>query len=441
MNILFTTAALPPKTPFISPEKRPPLGLGTLMSIARNAGHKVFFIDNYLDEMKFIEKGILQRNKIDYVAISANNACHRSTVEMIYKIEGLRKIGLWNGKIMLGGPYASVCPDNVPRCVDYIVQGEGEKVILDIISGERDEKIIRTERIKDLDSLPFQPWDAFAKLPYDRNCPFMDCEEVFTMNTSRGCPYGCAFCSVSSIWDRIYTYQSADRIVAELQFLVKNFDARGIYFREDNFTANRQRTVEFCEKLMKKKVDVSWFCETRADTLCDRELVRLMSAAGCRGVYLGVESGSPRILDDLNKNVTVEQVETAVNLCNNNNIKTYCSLLVGVPGETYEDFVLTRELMRKLKPYSYCFNVFIGIPRSPLYDHILANNLYEHIDIGGLLYPPGYDVKMKFFFNLDSRNLVECKFKQRTDLDRKLLTELSDRHMAIPILRRFTNKR
>lgn len=435
MNILFTTAALPPKTPFFSPEKRPPLGLGTLISVTRNAGHKTFFVDNYLKQTDFIEGGGLQRNKIDYVAISANNACHRNTLNMITKLDSLRKTGLWKGKIIVGGPYASVSPDNIPNCVDHIVQGEGETAILDIVDDESDEKIIRTARLKDLDSLPLQPWDIFARLPYDRKCSFMDCENVFTMNTSRGCPHECSFCSVCSIWGRVYTFQNADRIISEIEFLVENFKAKGIYFREDNFVVNRQRTIEFCEKLIAKKLNVSWACETRADTLCDEELVRLMSAAGCRGVYLGVESGSQRILDELDKNITVGQVETSVNLCKENNIKTYCSLLVGVPEETYEDYLLTKQLMKKLKPYSYCYNLYIAIPRSPLYNHILANSLYEHMDIGGLLYPPGYDVKVKYFFNLDSRNLVDHEFEKRTDFDKKLLGELKHRNRRIPFFK------
>lgn len=441
MNVLFTNSALPSKTPFISPEKRPPLGLGTLISVTRNEGHKIFFIDNYLKQTDFIEEGFLQKNKIDYVAISMNNICHANTLGMIYKIESLRKIGLWDGKIVVGGPYASVCLDNIPNCVDHIVQGEGETAILDLIDGETDERVIRTKRIKDLDPLPFQPWDIFAKLPYDKTCSFMDCEDVFTMNTSRGCPFGCAFCSISSIWGQVYTYQSAERIVSELEFLSGKFGAKGVYFREDNFVVNHQRTVEFCEKLKAKNLNLDWACETRVDTLCDNGLVKLMSAAGCRGVYLGVESGSQRILDDLEKKITVEQIETAVNLCKKNNIKAYCSLLTGIPGETYEDYQNTKELMQKLKPYSYCFNVFIGIPRSPLYDHMVKNNLYEHIDIGGLLYPEGYDVKAKFFFNMDSRRLVDCEFKQRTDFDRRLLTELRQRNMAMPILRYFRTRR
>jgi len=402
MNILFTTSAAPKISPFSTDEKRPPLGIGSLMSVVRNEGHKVFFIDNYLKPSNFIEEGYLQRNKIDYVGIYANTICYRDTLRMFNTIENLRERKLWNGKMIIGGPHTSVALDTVPDCVDYVVQGEGERAVLEIINGKENERIIKKERITDLDSLPFQPWDIFTKLPYDYICPWMDRRPIFTMNTSRGCPFDCSFCSVGSIWGKQYTCYSADRIISEIEYLIKDFGAKGIYFREDNFTLNLRRTEEFCEGLIKKNIDIHWACETRVDTLCNEELIKSMSNAGCRAVYLGVESGSQKILDTLNKNITVGQIEKTLNLCKKYGVRTYCSLVTGVPGETDEDYVLTKKLIDKLKPYSYVFNIFVGIPNSRLYRYVLENNLYEYIDDLGLVYLPGYDVKAKFFF----RNLA-----------------------------------
>jgi len=429
VNILFTTSAAPEKSPFSTDEKRPPLGLGSLIAVVRNEGHRVFFIDNYLKLSNFIEEGYLQKNNIDFVGIYANTICYRDTLRMFNEIESLRKRDLWNGKIIVGGPHTSVALDTIPEYVDYVVQGEGEKAILEIINGEANGRVVRKERIKDLDLLPFEPWDIFNKLPYDYSCPWMDIKPVFTMNTSRGCPFGCSFCSVDSIWGKGYSYFSADRIISEIEYLIKNFGAKGIYFREDHFTLNLKRTEEFCEKLIKKNINIHWACETRVDTLYNEELIRLISAAGCRAVYLGVESGSQKILDMLNKKITVEQIETAINLCKKYNIRTYCSLITGVPGETYEDYLLTIRLMEKLKPYKYEFNVFVGIPDSPLYKYVLDNNFYEYIDDIGLVYLPGYNIKAKFFYGMDSKCLVDYEFKQRTDFDKKLLKELYKREL------------
>ncbi len=423
MNILFTTSAAPKISPFFTTEKRPPLGLGSLISVTRNEGHKVFFIDNYLKPSKFIEEGYLQKNNIDFIGIYVNTICYRDTLRMFNEIENLRAKGLWKGKIIVGGPHTSVALDTIPDFVDYIVQGEGEKAILEIVNSEANERVIRKNRVKDLDSLPFQPWDIFAKLSYDYSCPWMDIVPVFTMNTSRGCPFNCTFCSVGSIWGKQYTYFSADRIISEIEYLIKNFGAKGIYFREDNFTLNLKRTEEFCEELIKKNTNIHWACETRVDNISE-ELIKLMSTAGCRAFYLGVESGSQKILDKLNKKITVEQIENTINWCNKFNIRTYCSLIVGTPGESFEDYLLTKKLMDRLKPYTYGFNVFVGIPDSRLYRYILDNNLYEYIDDIGLEYLPGYDIKAKFFYNKDSKSLVDYEFKRRTDFDRKLLREI-----------------
>ncbi|MCK5595538.1 cobalamin-dependent protein, partial [bacterium] len=196
MNILFVTSAAPKKSPFSTNEKRPPLGLGSLISVVRKEGHKVFFIDNYLELSRFVEENYLQKNKINVVGIYANTICYRDTLDMFNKIENLRNKRVWNGKIIVGGPHTSVAVDTIPEFVDYIVQGEGERAVLKIINGEAKERIIREERIKDLDLLPIEPWDIFTKLPYDYTCPWMDIKPIFTMNTSRGCPFNCSFCSV-----------------------------------------------------------------------------------------------------------------------------------------------------------------------------------------------------------------------------------------------------
>jgi radical SAM superfamily enzyme YgiQ (UPF0313 family) len=394
------------------------------MSVVRKEGHQVFFIDNYLRPSNFIEEGFLQRHQIDYVGIHTNTICFRDTLKMVEQIEGLRREGLWSGRIIVGGPHTSVDPEGFPEYVDHIVQGEGETAVLDILAGRMKGRWIRKERIKDLNFLPFEPWDLFSKLPYDDTCPWLEARPVFTMNTSRGCPFHCSFCSIHTIWEKECTFFCSERIISEIEYLMMDFGAKGIYFREDNFTLNRGRVDEFCRGLIGKGMRIHWACESRVDALCDEELVALMSLAGCRAVYLGVESGSQKILNTLRKGITVEQIEKALRLCKRHQIKTYCSLICGVPGETYEDYLQTEKLMHQLKPDQYSFNVFVGIPDSPLYQEIVKTRLYEYIDDIGLVYLPGYHVKAKYFYDIDSENLVDYKFRQKTKYDKKLLKDL-----------------
>ncbi|MHA1713815.1 MAG: glycosyltransferase, partial [Candidatus Ranarchaeia archaeon] len=396
MNVLLCTSAAPDMTPFSVKEKRPPLGLGFLISVLRNAGHRVFFIDNYLKPSDFLETDYLIRNRIDCVGIHANTICYRDTLRMLYKLQQMREKGEWRGKIMVGGPHTAVALETIPDFVDYIVQGEGERAIIDILEGNT-ERVVRAERIRDLDSLPMPAWDYFAPLPYDNSVRWFRDRPVFTMNTSRGCPFNCAFCSVDSIWGKLYTYFSAERIVSDIEYLIKTYGAKGIYFREDNFTLNRKRVVDFCELLLRKGIKIKWVCETRVDTL-DYELIKLMYRAGCRAYYLGVESGSQRLLDFMKKGITIEQIEQVFEWCHQIGMKTAASFIVGVPTETEEERIQTIYFAKKIKPTTTWFNVFVGIPRSELYEYVLENNLYEYIDDRGLVYLKGHDQLVDQFY-------------------------------------------
>ena len=306
MNILFMTSPAPPrdKAYFSTAEKRAPLGVGYLISVVKNAGHQAFFIDHYLKEQHIDYADYLKENCIDFVGIYANTICFQGTLKILNELQGLREKNIWNGKLIVGGPHTTVAMDTIPDYVDYIVLGEGEVAILDILNGT-DEKVIKRARIMDLDTLPFPAWDVFVKLSYDYTCEWTDKTPVFTMNTSRGCPYGCSFCSVESIWGKRYTFYSAQRIIDEIQYFIKEFGAEAIYFREDNFTLNNKRVIEFCTLLTESNISIEWVCETRVDTL-DEKLIKLMASSGCRGFYIGVESGSQKMLDRMNKNISIE---------------------------------------------------------------------------------------------------------------------------------------
>ena len=191
---------------------------------------------------------------------------------------------------------------------------------------------------------------------------------------------------------------------------------------------NKKRIEEFCELVLKKNLRFSWACESRADTLCDKNLLKLMHRAGLSAVYIGAESGSQRILDMLNKNISVENIEQSIRLCKKYNIKTYCSLIIGIPGETTEDYLMTENLMQKLKPFQHFYNVFVGIPKSQLYQYIVKNNLYEFMDDIGLVYLPGYDIKTKFFYEIDSKQLVNHEFQKKTEFDEFLINRLQGNH-------------
>lgn len=396
-NILLMTSAAPSQSPFSTGEKRPPIGIGFLISSLRNAGHKVFFIDNYLQPSNFLETDYLRENEIDYVGIYANTICFRDTLRMMHKLEHLRQTNKWNGKIITGGPHTTVAVNAIPDFVDYVVQGEGEQAILDIVEGKVTQRLVSYPRIENLDALPMPAWDYFAKLPYDWKVRFFEDQPVFMMNTSRGCPFKCQFCSVGSIWGKKYTYFSAERIVSDVEYLIKRYGLKGVYFREDNFTLNKERLRKFCNLILERGIKISWVCESRVSNL-GRNLIGLMAQAGAKGFYFGIESGSQRILDFLQKDITIRQIKDVFQWCHEFNIKVAASLIVGVPGETESDRRKTDELLKAIRPDVVWTNIFVGIPDSKLHHFALDNRLYEYIDDRGLVYLQGHNDRVQCYY-------------------------------------------
>lgn len=387
MRVLLTTSAAPGRSPFFMNEKRFPLGVGFLLSVLRSTGHQVYFIDNFVKPNKFWLEGYLEKNKIDFVGIYSSTICYDSTKEIIEGCDKLRRVGKWHGKIMVGGPHTSVATSPLPDCVDYVVRGEGEKAIIDIVNGHAKPGVIEGDRVEDLDTLPLPAYDMFNRHtpPYQTTVDCFSDNPVFTMNTSRGCPYACKFCSVQGVWGRRYRFFSAERIIDDIKNLKNDFGIKGVYFREDNFTGSLKRVARFSEMMLSDNIGIKWLCESRVRPL-SREIMALMAKAGCRWLYLGCESGSQRVLDLINKQVTVEDIRNVINWGRELGIKCYTSWIVGVPGETQKDRRLTYDLIRELKPFSAGVHVFTGLPGSELYDEMIETGDYLHKDHLGLLY-------------------------------------------------------
>jgi radical SAM superfamily enzyme YgiQ (UPF0313 family) len=309
-----------------------------------------------------------------------------------------------------GGPHTSFKWHELPDFIDAVVIGEAENNILDVVEGKNTERIVRGKIVRNLDLLPSQPWDLFIHKGYDWTA--FDCETpVYTLNTSRGCPFRCSFCSVNAFFGRTYRCMSAEIVVDKIQFLQKHYGLRTAYFREDNFTFSKKRTVNFCELLLKKNMKIGWICETRADSLMDPEVVALMYRAGCKRLYIGVESGSPKMLELFNKGETVEMMETAIRSAHKNHIKVYASFVVGVPGETDIDIQLTHEFVDRVKPDYTGYNVYIGLPGSAMYNQIVDYDLLLYEDtLTGIRYLKGHNQRVMKYYN--DKNLL-CPVEEK----------------------------
>ena len=306
----------------------------------------------------------------------------------------IKKIKFATGlPIVVGGPHFTLFPETIPDTVDYVVCGEGETALYELLTTKSKNmpRIISGTPL-DIDSLPWPSFDYFINQPYDFAIDmFSMAPLVLPMNTSRGCPFKCKFCSNRRIFNGQSRLASAEKIFEEMVRLNKKYGATGIFFREDNFTQQPGRVLELCRLIKNRGLRIDWACESRVDILCNhKKLLIEMASCGCKGLYLGVESGSQRVLDLMRKNITIGQIEKVFNTCKKLGVKTYASMVYGYPGETEVERGETDAMLERISPDAVSRAVFIGIPISDIYEELLQSGEYCYIDDAGFIYPNGY---------------------------------------------------
>lgn len=259
----------------------------------------------------------------------------------------------------------------VPRLIDALDLGQG----LDGVAGiahRRGEEVrlnAEPEALKDYDSLPLPAYDLLPDLgPYFVTAP---AGRPFTiLYTSKGCPFRCSFCTVAGT---PWKMRTAPHILEELRYLKDRYGLRTASFFDETFTFNRKRVEDICRLLTEEDLRIKWYCNTRAH-LVDRPLLAMMREAGCRGISFGIESGSQRILDSVEKHISVEQAKAAVRSAKEEGIKTFCSFILGLPGEDWDTVEETLRFVRETLPTSAQFNVAVPYPGTRLHEQIYGRD-------------------------------------------------------------------
>jgi tRNA A37 methylthiotransferase MiaB len=171
--------------------------------------------------------------------------------------------------------------------------------------------------------------------------------KVASILTSRGCPYNCIFCH--NTWKGMpYRFNSAERVISEIEGLISRYGVKAIFFIEDNFFANKPRVETICKMMIKSNLNIIWGANARVDNI-DLEILTIAREAGCRQVTFGFESGSQKILDILNKKTTVKQNQQAIELCKQVGIIPQGTFMIGNPEETVEDIRATQDFIKNNK--------------------------------------------------------------------------------------------
>ena len=189
------------------------------------------------------------------------------------------------------------------------------------------------------------------------------------MLTSRGCPYGCIFCS-KSIYGRDFKQRSPRNVVTEMKLLEKEGYGE-VLIVDDTFTVDRKWVLEFVRLYVEEGLSLRWNCHARVNTL-DDEMVRGMKAAHCTGMAFGIESGNPEMLKKIDKAITLEQARNAVNLCKKYKISSLCSYIFGHPGDTRATIQDTLDTALSLSSDFANFGVLIPMPGSKIFEDLRA---------------------------------------------------------------------
>jgi tRNA A37 methylthiotransferase MiaB len=364
-------------------------------------------------------------------------------------------------RCVLGGPHASaVARPTLARhaFVDAIVVGEGERSLPDLIrrfadgddtappgvvrrggtsAAARRQKAAGSE-VQDggprplatsLDDFPIPAYDLY---------PGTSEEEVF-VEVGRGCPFQCTFCSTAPYWQRRHRVKSPARILAEIGLVQRLFRSKRVHFTHDLLTTDKHWVADLCHALIAAGVPVKWTCSARTDTV-DRPLLELMASAGCNAIYFGIESGSPRVLRDIQKNVPIAQSLDVLRLCRDVGIKPNAGFIVGFPTEDRESvadtFAAYEQALELGTRPTHIFG-FCPFAASSLYPHLDDLACEGHfVDIA---IEPGLDARNRELIASD-RELFGSYFRPRVDVSPTRLNGADEfsclvEPLAIPVLK------
>ncbi|OGR09107.1 MAG: hypothetical protein A3K23_06665, partial [Desulfobacca sp. RBG_16_58_9] len=261
--------------------------------------------------------------------------------------------------VVMGGAHSSFVVRESLDHADYVICGEGDEALPELVailnSGEGDLGAVQNLAFLEGEILRQNPWRPF--LENLDELPIPDYEVVHDWNarrgrrfvsiaTSRGCPFNCRFCGVIKLFGRKYRFNSVDRVMQEIQ--QNGLKAHHVFFCDDNFTADRERIKELCQRILQEKLDFEWSAQVRVEAAKDEELMDLMARAGCYCVFVGLESINPATLKLYNKSQTVEGIKDCVINFHRHGIRVHGMFVFGSEEDHFQVIRDTVKFSREL---------------------------------------------------------------------------------------------
>ena len=362
----------------------PPLGLAYIASSLIKAGHDVDIIDAIAMALsKDDVDSRIKKFKPKIVGITAMTPTIRGALEAA-------KLAKDNGAItVIGGVHMSIFPFETLSYdfVDFGIVGEGEKSFVDFcncieenksfedikaLCYKKDNRIVigQPEFIEDVDSLPMPAWHL---LPMKKYSSIIGLHPTSTMMGSRGCPYLCGFCYKTPS-DKKYRTRSVEKIVDEIEYLIKNFRLKEVMFYDDLMPPKYAK--ELSEEIIKRNVKIRWQTPQRVN-LVNPELLKLMAKAGCRVLRFGVEQGDPEQMAFIEKRIDINLVRTAFRDAKKAGIDTFAYFIIGYVNETEKTMQATIDLAKELDPKYVMFTKAVPLPNTPLMQQAVEQKLMD----------------------------------------------------------------
>jgi radical SAM superfamily enzyme YgiQ (UPF0313 family) len=374
----------------------PPLGIQTLAPVLRQRGHAVRMFDTCHPQMtaEHIAQAI-GREAPDVIALSFLST---TTYPAVKRMARRLKVAAPDTPIIVGGPFATLNADRIiGDCaeIDCVGVGEGEELLPDyldrlddpgsvdgLVWRRRGKIVVNAPRplLQNLDRFPYPdrtslPIDYVESLPLDVPA-VLSLDKFCTVQTSRGCPYACVYCDIPSLGEGRWRSRSPHHVLGELQEL-SDQGYRSIYVTDDHFLINRKRIESICRGIIERNLRFHWGCEGRVDAVGIEQLP-LMSRAGCRFLAFGVESGTPRVLNRLNKKQTLAQVEHAVDHAKRQGIaRLHGFFVIGSPDETEADLLESFRFAARLELDTFGFNRLCVYRGTPLWEEYVARGIID----------------------------------------------------------------
>lgn len=383
-----------------------PSGVGYLAAVLKNYGAevKIYNQDVFHYTNDQLER-FLQKEHFDLIGIGFLAARFKETIEPLCNIVNQYKKNAW---LVLGGHGPSPIPKYILKETDanIVAIGECEDTIVDLlrcktehgnlskIKGiaykEGDEIYVNERRkpIRDLDTLPFPEWSLFPMEEYTTciKYPGMDDQEkILAITTSRGCINRCTFCYRM---EKGIRFRSVKNVAEEIIFLKENYGVTFFYMLDELFTYPRKRMFEFHDELEKNDLKIKYRCSARVDVI-DEEVAQVLKESGCQFLNFGMESSDQRVLDLMNKNITVEQNIQAAEIARKVGIGFGLNFIWGNIGDTEESLKNNVKMIKKYNLYHQLRTIrpVTPYPGSELY--------YQAIDRGLLSGPKDFFKKFK----------------------------------------------